>query len=61
MRIEESCRYLRCSHQKLSSILKRILLFLFIIKKWIRKGGSEKRPVDGFPDAARQVPSSAPE
>ena len=52
MRIEESCRYLRCSHQKLSSILKRILLFLFIIKKWIRKGGLEKRPVDGFPDAA---------
>ena len=43
------------AHQELSSILKRILLFLFIIKKQIRKGGLEKRPVDGFPDVACRI------
>ena len=48
------------AHQELSSILKRILLFLFLIKKWIRKGGLEKRPVDGFPDAARRIPIVSP-
>ena len=27
---------------------------------WIRKGGLEKRPVDGFPDAARRIPFGPP-
>lgn len=55
-RFESTHRYHKQSYNL------KVIVFLFYIKNlmWIRKGGIEKRPVDGFPDAARRIHSSLP-